>query len=225
MCFALGRTSVPARTQCWSRGDPPEDLVAEAERIAVVHGMESETFIDSDRSIYTTTRLRILWDLTQTAGRGWEPTFRSGEITVVDHGGMVTYLDSSGQERFQIDNNPNKAVIVENGIDIVYLHRLPPVSPGQGFSSFVGEWNVLDGKRGHTSFTDLEVVDGTARPILLEQWHALIQYSAAVLSLLGIAPSQAEELAVGELRGLRPPDGTAAHSASWGYVKAQQVGR
>ena len=204
---------------------PDEELIGEAERIAVVQGLGSETLLDSDGIIYTRSRIRIIWDLTQAVGRGPESAFESGETTVVDYGGMVSYVDSSGEAVTQFQTNPDKAIVWRDAVQVVYLHRILPVSPGQAFSNFVGQWNILHGQKGQVSFTDIAVNDGTARPLSKEQWHALVQYSATVLTCLGVAHGHAEGVAVQRLEELRPRDGTTARPATWGFVKVEPIRR
>jgi len=52
-----------------------EDLVAQSEQIVLLQPLESESFLDIDGEVYTRTHLLLLWDLTQTGGKGPEVTF------------------------------------------------------------------------------------------------------------------------------------------------------
>ena len=140
---------------------------------------------------------------------------------------MITYVDSSGQERFQFQINPRKVTILEDAIAVLYLHRISPRSPGHAYSSFVGDWKVLvlDWKKGRESFTEFDVNDGTSLPMVEQAWHELVEYATTVLTALGVATGEAEAMALEELRRLRPRDGTAAHQTSWGQVKRERAGR
>ena len=130
---------------------PLEDLVAQSERIVLVQALESECFLDIDGEVYTRMHLRLLWDLTQTAGKGPETTFEEGEISVVDLRGEISYVDSAGKAIDLTVDSAMQGVFPRGVIAVVCLRRMAEDSTRDAFNNLVGQWSILWGTQGEQS--------------------------------------------------------------------------
>ena len=208
-------------TEPWPFPVPPADLVARAERIAVVQPMGSECFLLGGKGL-NRVDLRVLWDITEAAGRSPEPSFGSREIAVYRVTTCsVTYVNEDGKTvTADVLTGGRDARLKKDAIEIVYLGR----HEGSFWGTLVGSWGFMGGEGGAIILSGF-VQPYTKKVVFEEDWHSLVHYSTEVLKLLGVAPEQARALTLQNLQALDPRDETAVDRATWGEVKARVRGR
>ena len=197
---------------------PLEDLVAQSERIIVAQVLDWEGLDDGTYS-YTRTHLRVLWDMTEASGKGGEPDFEDGEMSVVDWTGIV------GADR--IFDLP-AAIFWMGEVVVVCLGRIAYEPGVEVYKDLVGEWKVVRGMEGKRGFNPKSRDTREFGPMQDEGWQRLVDYSVNMLTLLDVEPSQAETLALENLQALRPQEAdfaqqevTSVQSVTWGNIKAR----
>ena len=197
---------------------PLEDLVAQSERIIVARVLDREGLDDGTYS-YTRTHLRVLWDMSAAAGKGGEPDFEGGEMSVVDWTGVV-----GGDRIFGLA----PAVFWKGDVVVVCLGRIPYEPGVEIYKDLVGEWKVVRGMEGTRGFNPKGIDTQEVRPMLEVDWQELVNHSSKMLTLLGVEPSQAETLAFENLQALCPQEvdfaqqePTSVQSVTWGNIKAR----
>lgn len=166
---------------------PPIDLIAQAERILLVQAGESEQFSGADGTVYLRTPLRLLWDLTRTAGKEQEPTFADAKLSIEWVWGRVL-VDSTGR---RIASLIFPYLFLKNEIAVVYLQRIPDDSTQERLHAFDGEWKVTEKRCFNPILHILEECPyptgcgptEVALPMGNSDWETLVVYAADVLTL------------------------------------------
>ena len=153
----------------------------QSERTILAEVLNTERF-DNGRYEFVRTHLRVLWDLTQAAGREEEVEFADGIISVVDGTGVPN-------ARMR---GPVTTQFVIGGLVVVSLNKIRLED-----EDFVGEWQVVHGNAGVYEFNvNLDRNNNyLVEPMRAESWQRLKDHSTAVLTFLGLASAQAEEMA------------------------------
>ncbi len=151
---------------------PLEDIVAQSERIVLAQVLTSENF-DDGLKVFTRTHLRVLWDLTEAAGKGEEPDFADEELSVVEWTGIV-----GGVVYGLIP-----AIFFDNEVVVVCLRRYRDDGWAE-YRDLVGEWDVVAGAQGMTGPMFRGGTHGN--PMWEGEWQRLADHSAKVLTFLDV---------------------------------------